>query len=63
VISQCDLRDLERLKEFLEKNLAGVGWDSVLRQHRYSLAIVLDLDIMGISALPPQDDPPSLIIQ
>jgi hypothetical protein len=50
VIRQRNLRDPERLKEFLKKYLPRMGGDSILRQHLYSLVIVIDLDIMGISA-------------
>lgn len=35
------------LQEILEKDLAGVGWDSILGQLLYSSVVIVDLHLVG----------------
>jgi hypothetical protein len=42
--------------------LTGVSRDSILRKHlSYSSVVIVDFNIVGISVLPAEDDPPLIV--
>ena len=62
ILRQPVLTQFHRLQKFFEQNFSGVDWSVCFSGHRIVLLVIIgDLNVVSVSPLPSEADPPLII--